>query len=298
MLMRCLVVNKYIRNLKKRIKEENLVYSYSVLIVTMFASAICYNLFLRPLKIVAGGTNGLSIIVEKVFSIEPSFFILIFSIVVLVLAYFAVGAKKASSALVATFVYPLFVDATSFLTYFINVSNDDIIIASVFAGIISGWVSGFTCKVELSQGGITLINQILYEKFNISISKSNFVINMFIIIAGGFYFGITTVLCAIILLYVSSTLIDKVMLGVSNNKTFYIMTEKETEVRKYIVEQLKSGVTIFNVKSGKENDNRSVIMVVIPNYLYHKATKRIKLIDGKAFFIVTDSYQVVGGHNN
>lgn len=291
-------MNKYIRKLKKKIKDENLVYSYSVLVVTMFVSAICYNLFLRPLKIVAGGTNGLSIIVEKAFSIEPSFFILIFSIVVLVLAYFAVGPKKASSALVATFVYPLFVDATSFLTLFINVSNNDIIIASVFAGLISGWVSGLTCKVELSQGGITLINQVLYEKFKISISKSNFVINMFIIIGGGFYFGITTVLCAIILLYVSSTLIDKVMLGVSNNKTFYIMTEKEVDVKRYIVEQLKSGVTIFNVKSGKENDNRCVIMVVIPNYLYHKVTKRIKLIDENAFFIVTDSYQVVGGHNN
>ena len=291
-------MNKKLKRIWKKIKKENLIYNYSVLIVTMFASAICYNLFLRPLKIVAGGTNGLSIIVEKLFSIEPSVFILWFSIAVLILAYFTVGIKKASSALVSTFVYPIFVDVTNIFTSYINISQNDIIIASIFAGLISGWVSGLTCKVELSQGGITLINQIIYEKFKISISKSNFLINLFIVLVGGYCFGITTVFCAIILLYVSSTVIDKVMLGISDNKSFYIMTEKENEVKKYIIDELKSGVTIFNVKSGRDNDDKSVIMVVIPNYLYHKVTKRVKLIDKNAFFVVTDSYQVVGGHNN
>jgi len=291
-------VNKKLKKIWKKIKKENLIYNYSVLVVTMFASAVCYNLFLRPLKIVAGGTNGLSIIVEKLFSVEPSTFILLFSVAVLILAYFTVGIKKASSALVSTFVYPIFVDVTNIFTSFVNVSDNDIIIASIFAGLISGWVSGLTCKVELSQGGITLINQIIYEKFKISISKSNFFINLIIVLIGGYCFGITTVLCAIILLYVSSTVIDKVMLGVSDNKSFYIMTEKEDDVKKYIIDELKSGVTIFNVKSGKNNDDKSVIMVVIPNYLYHKVTKRVKLIDKNAFFIVTDSYQVVGGHNN
>lgn len=288
------MVNKKLKRIWRKIKKENLIYNYSVLIVTMFASAICYNLFLRPLKIVAGGTNGLSIIVEKLFSIEPSVFILWFSIAVLILAYFTVGIKKASSALVSTFVYPIFVDVTNIFTSYINISQNDIIIASIFAGLISGWVSGLTCKVELSQGGITLINQIIYEKFKISISKSNFFINLFIVLVGGYCFGITTVFCAIILLYVSSTVIDKVMLGISDNKSFYIMTEKENEVKKYIIDELKSGVTIFNVKSGRDNDDKSVIMVVIPNYLYHKVTKRVKLIDKNAFFVVTDSYQVVG----
>ena len=164
-------MNDKLKKIWKKMKKEKWGYKYSVLIVTMFVSSINYNLFLRPLKIVAGGTNGLSIIVEKLFSISPSTFILYFSIAILILGYLTVGVKKASSALVATFVYPLFVDLTEGINSYVHVSSNDIIIASIFAGAITGWVAGLTCKVDLSQGGITLINQILYEKFRISISK-------------------------------------------------------------------------------------------------------------------------------
>ena len=114
--MRCLVVNNKLKKIWNMLKKEDYFYKYSILVITMFVAAINYNLFLRPLKIVAGGTNGLSIIVEKIFAIEPSTFILVFSIAVLVLGYFTVGIKKASSALVASFVYPVFVDATEIIT--------------------------------------------------------------------------------------------------------------------------------------------------------------------------------------
>lgn len=296
--MRCLAVSKRLKVIWKKIKKGNWIYKYSVLIVTMFVSAVNYNLFLRPLKIVAGGTSGLSIIVENLFAIEPSFFILCFSIAVLILGYFTIGIKKASSALVATFIYPLFVNVTQGITSYVNVSGNDMIIAAIFAGAISGWVSGLTVKVDLSQGGIILINQILYEKFSISISKSNFLVNFIIVLLGGYCFGLTSVLCAVILLYISSNVIDKVMLGISSNKSFYIITDKEKEVKEYILNDLKSGVTVFNVKSGKDDDDKSVLMVSVSNELYYKITKKIKTIDDSAFFIVTDSYEVIGGHNN
>lgn len=289
-------MSKKIKQFFKKLVEDNFFYNYSILVITMFVAAINYNLFLRPLKIVAGGTNGLSIITEKLFSIEPSFFILVFSIVVLILAYFTVGAKKASSALVSAFAYPLFVDATEFISEYVVISDNDIIISSIFAGILTGWVAGLTCKVDLSQGGITLVNQILYEKFRISISKSNFVINFLIVLVGGYCFGIRSILCAIILLYISSIVIDKVMLGISENKYFYIVTDKDEEVRKYIVNELNISATLFDGK-GSANENKSVIMLAIPNDVYLDVTKKIKSIDKNAFFIVTDSYQVVGGHN-
>ena len=66
-----------IKKIFNKLKKEKFFYNYSVLIVTLFVSAINYNLFLRPLKIVAGGTNGLSIIFENIFSIEPSIFIFV-----------------------------------------------------------------------------------------------------------------------------------------------------------------------------------------------------------------------------
>ncbi len=282
-------------NIKKILEEKQILRRYLVLFLTMFVGAINYNLFLGPLKIVAGGTNGLSILVEEVFGMEPSMFILLFSIVVLVLSIFIVGFEKSSSALVATFVYPLFVDWTSSVNNIIQIDRADSLVIVILAGIISGWVAGATCRVDLSQGGVTLISQMIYEKFRISISKTNFFINMLIIIVGGICFGTSSILYAVTLLYVSSLVIDKVLLGISKEKTLYIVTDKYEQIRNYIVDSLGYGVTAFNAESGSNNKNKKVIMTAVPTSQYFKIKNRIKKIDKDVFLVITDSYQVVGG---
>lgn len=288
-------MNDLYKRIKKKIKKENLVHRYFILFVTMLVAAINYNVFLRPLKIAAGGTNGISLIVEEILGMSPSVFILLFSVVVLIAAYFLVGPGLASSALVSAFVYPLFVHVTSFISDYIVVNQSDIIVASVFSGILSGWVSGLTCKVNLSQGGVTLIDQILFEKFNFSISKTNFIINFVVIIIGGFCFGSSSIFSSIILLFISSKMIDYVMLGISNNKTIYIITHNEDTIRRFITEEIDSGLTIFNVKGGRDDKDRFAFMISVSNNLYPYVKRKIKKIDPNIFYAVVDSYQVVGG---
>ena len=84
------------------------------------------------------------------------------------------------------------------------------------------------------------------------------------------------------------------MLGTSNNKAFYIITEKEKEVKEYIIENLKHSVTTFDVKGGLLESKRKVILTVVPSREYYRLTEGIKKIDKNAFFTVTDSYQVEG----
>ena len=87
---------------------------------------------------------------------------------------------------------------------------------------------------------------------------------------------------------------DKVLLGISKNKAFYIITTKEDEIKKYIIEILNHTVTTFNVKGGFLSNKRRVLLAVVPTREYYKLTEGIKKIDNEAFFVVTDAYQVEG----
>lgn len=100
---------------------------------------------------------------------------------------------------------------------------------------------------------------------------------------------------AIILLYISNLVLDKVLLGISNNKAFYIITSKEEQVSDYIINKLHHNVTIFDVKGGFLEKKRKVLLSVIPTREYFKVTEGIKLIDKDVFFVATDSYEVIGG---
>ena len=88
---------------------------------------------------------------------------------------------------------------------------------------------------------------------------------------------------------------SKILLGISNNKAFYIITSEEEQVEKFVIDELGHNATIFDVKGAFLEKKRRVILTVIPTREYFKVTEGIKLIDENAFFVVTDSYQVAGG---
>ncbi|MBQ7137265.1 MAG: YitT family protein [Bacilli bacterium] len=282
-------------NIVEVIAEKRLFKRYGLLLLALFISAISYNLLIYPTKIVAGGGNGLSIVVEWAFHLSPSLFILMFNVVVLIIGVLALGIEKTSGALVASFVYPFFVDVTSGITTIISVNNSDIPLICLFAGIISGWTSGIIYKMGFSSGGTSLINQIVFEKAKISISKTSFTINLIIVLLGGLCFGINNIMYAVIVIFVSSIVIDKVLIGISKNKVFYIFTTKEKEVREFLINEVGHGITEFNVISGYLNQKGKMLMTAVPTKDYFKTSTGIKDIDKDAFFIVTDSYQLLNG---
>lgn len=279
--------------------EEKLLKRYTYVFIALFVSAISYNLLMYPAKIVAGGANGLSIIMQTLFNIKPSAFILFFSTIILIIAVVTLGIEKSSGALLATFVYPIFVDLTAGITTILSVNESDLILISLFSGILCGWSSGIIYKMGFSSGGISLISQMIYEKFHISVSKSSFCINLVIVAAGGLLYGIETIMYAIILLFVNSIVINRVLLGISKNKIFLIVTTEEEKVRNFLLNHIGHGITEFEVvndnKDKNKNKDKKALMTVVPTKDYFKVTKHIRLIDEAVFFVVVDSYQMSNG---
>lgn len=277
------------------IHKKKLIRRYFLLIISLFISACYFNLLQFPSQIVTGGSTGISIILNSYFGVEPSKIIFIISVVLLIIGFIFLGVEKASGAVVSTIVYPIFVDLTSNIGNYVTVDLSDKILISIFLGILSGVTTGIVYKVGFSNGGLSIISEIISKYRKIQISSISFITNLIIVIIGGASFGWTMVMYAVIVLYIYSIVLDRVLIGVSKNKALYIITSKEDELRDYIMNSLKHGVTIFDVKGGLMEQKRKILMTVIPNREYFKLKEGIKEIDENAFFIVTDSYQVYGG---
>lgn len=278
---------------KKKILKN--VIRYVVLILLMFLAAINYNLFLNPNNIISGGGNGISIIVEELFGIDPAIFILVFNSIILIFSFIILGIEMSSSSIVAILIYPFFVSITSGISSISYLQADDKLLVGIFAGIISGFIIGTVCKIGFSQGGIIQISQMINKLFKLPIAKVNFCLNSIVLISGVFIFGLSSALLGIVVLFISSLIVDKILLGVSSNKSFLILTSEEEEVKKYIVNNLGHGVTTFYVNEKGSKKKRKALMTVIPTRDYYKLTEGVKKIDKDVFFVVTDSYQLEGG---
>ena len=277
------------------IKKKKKVYRIGILLIAQLINALVYNIFLLPLNIVSGGTGGIATITKYLYHIDPSIMILILSLACIIISLMYLGIKKTAGAVIASFAYPLFVNLTSPIAKLISLNTNDMFIIIIFAGVLSGIACGLIYKTGYNSGGFTVICQIFYEKFNIAISKSSLIINGIIILLGGMFFGSTNAMYAIIYLYINNIVMDKVLLGISNNKAFYIITSEEEQIKEYLIDTLHHNVTIFDVKGGFLEKRRKVLLSVIPSREYYKVADGIKNIDKEAFFVVTDSYEVIGG---
>ncbi len=278
----------------KKIKLKNNVQDFIVITLALILSAACYNMFLLQCGIVSGGTGGVATILKKTVGINQSLSLLVLAIFFLIISHFILGKEKTATSLYASLIFPVFVSLTDPITQLVDFNDSDLFVVVIFAGIINGISNGFIYKTGYNSGGFSILYQILYEKCNISISKASLLGNCTIIAIGGFFLGATSSLYAVLYLYIESIVIDKVILGISNNKAFYIVTTEEKKVSDYIMNTLGHGTTVFGVKGGFVAKRKDAILTVVPTRDYYRVTEGIRMIDSKAFFLATDSYEVKG----
>lgn len=284
-----------IKDMIKKIELKNLLFRISIYLLALYVSALNYNLFILPSKFVTGGSGGIGTLVSYIFNVDASFIISIVMYATLLLGFIFLGFKKSISIIFVTIIYPIFIKLTSEIGSVIVVDLSNKLLVSIFAGIIDGITTGLVLKTGFGPGGISTISQILYEKFRISISKSSLLINIIIVVLGGIFIGFDKVMYAVIILYLASLMIDKVIIGISKSKLFNIVTEKEEEVKDLITNKLGHGITIIDGKAGSNGIDKSIIMCIIPTKEYFLVKEGIHEIDKNAFFTISDSYEVFGG---
>ncbi len=183
---------------------------YFLLSLTLLVASLNFNIFLNPLQLVTGGTQGLALLIHEIFKVSPSFIILVINVTTLIISYFTLSKETTYGTVVATFVYPLCVHLTSSLNFF-ALDEKLLLVYSVVAGIICGLTGGYVYKLGFSSGGVNTINLLVQKYLHISVAVSNFVINALIILFGSFFFGIEKGFYSIIVILVSSFIIGKMV---------------------------------------------------------------------------------------
>lgn len=257
--------------------------------------ALAFNLFMAPHNLVAGGVSGLSLILKHYFGISPTIVIYTANFILLVLSYFVLGKAQTKLTILGSILFPLFVSLTANLSTYVSFKESELLLIAIFGGVLQGLGSGLIFKVGYSTGGTDILNMIVAKLFKISLGRSMLFTDGLIILSGAFVFGLNNLMYSIIILYIISFMTDKVVLGISDAKAFYIITNQDKKVKEYIINTLHHGVTSIKAKGGYEEAKENVLMCVIPTREYYKLKEGIHQIDPKAFFVVTDSYEVKGG---
>ncbi|MCI9139878.1 YitT family protein [bacterium 1XD42-8] len=277
--------------------HKSMLWDYFVMLAGTAMMAVAIDSLYDPMNLVTGGVTGLAILVKAVSNgiIEGGIPLWLTNAVLNVPLFLAAMKIKGMKFIGRTAFSTLALSAWLYVLPPMNFSDGDILLASVFGGILTGVGLGLVFLARGTTGGVELLATLIHEKVRYySIVRIMSFIDGLIIITGVFVFGVRPALYAMIAIYIVTRLSDYVVEGWKFAKTVYVITEKKQEVANAIMNSLGRGVTglkALGMYSGKE---RTMLFCVVSKKQLVDLKELVMEIDTRAFVIVGDAMEVLG----
>ena len=281
--------------IKTAILKKQVVNKTILFVVGAFISALSFNLFYVPNNFVTGGLGGISLIINNFIEVDVSLILLIGNIIFVACSLFLLGFKESILSIVGAFTYTLFVYVTDDVATAINFSFDNVLLYVLAAGVCGGFGESLVYKSGFNTGGTSILALIIQKYKKIPLGKILRTISIVVIGCGGITFGYTAIMYSIIITVISTYLVDKMLIGISDSKTFFIQTSQIETVKDFILTVIESGVTELDTKGAYTNKKNKMLMCVVPTEKYTFLKSAIQEIDPHAFIVVSDCYEVFGG---
>ncbi|NLY77580.1 MAG: YitT family protein [Tissierellia bacterium] len=253
--------------------------------------AFALALFQEPNMIAPGGVTGFAIVLKKLTGIPVYLTNLLVNIPLFIIGIILLGKNFGWKTLYSTVLLSLFLKIIPETAL-----TKDLLLASIFGGLVAGAGLGIVFKFGGTTGGTDLAGSILNKLFP-AFSTSRFMMGidlMVVAFAGIVDQKVETSLYSVISLFITVKVIDLVLEGFDNLKAFMIITDKPMEISSKIMKDLDRGVTLFNAKGMYTMEDRNVLLCVVNRYQFTKIRNIVYEIDEDAFVMVADVYEVLG----
>lgn len=278
-------------------KKVKLIRKYLNIVIGSIFIAMAINLVYEPLGLVTGGLTGLAIVVKEITSIIWSgglpiwLFTVLVNIPLFIMSIKLLGLKTmfnvfigTVSLIIALLIIPIY-----------DFKFDDILLASVVGGVLSGVGMGMVFSAFASTGGTDLLASLIHKyKRHISIPFILTFIDGAIIVLGALVFGIGKALYAIIAVFITAKVSDGFLEGLKFAKMAYIISDEYTRIAEEIMTTLDRGVTGLSSTGMYSNKDRKMLFCVVSKNEIVKITEIAKKIDPNSFVIVNDVREVMG----
>jgi len=255
-------------------------------------TALGLDMFLIPNKIAAGGVSGIATILHYLVNVPVGAAMLALNIPLFVMGVYRLGLRFGFRSLFGTITLSLAVDA---LAPFLPIPTHDLLLASLFGGVLVGLGLGFVFRHKGTTGGTDLAAAVLRTYTGVNIGQLLFLVDATVVIAAGIAFDSAELaMYALITIFVTAWLIDLVQEGFSYAKAFLIISDRPLEISAAIVDGLNRGATAWPARGVYTGTEKEVLLSVVNRSEVTRLKDIIYGVDPRAFVILADVHEVLG----
>jgi uncharacterized membrane-anchored protein YitT (DUF2179 family) len=269
--------------------------AYSLILLGAFIMAAGFVLFITPHKIVPGGVYGISIVLHHLFGSPVGLMALGFDVPLTLLGIRMLGPRFGVKTVVGFVLTAFWVDFLTYLYGDAPLIPDDVLLSSLFGGVMVGLGLGLIFKSKATSGGSDIIAMIVSKYTKLPLGQLLIVIDSIIVLIGLVAFRDWQVpLYSLITIYVTGRVVDLVLQGISYDKTLFIISEKHRDIRDKIINDLNRGGTLFSGKGMYKEDEKTIIYTVLNRRELAILQDFIHQVDPNAFLVVINANEILG----
>ncbi len=265
---------------------------YMIIVLGSFLFALSVNVFMLPFKIVSGGLSGIATVFYYLFGISTGITVGISDLLILFFALKILGKKFVMDSMVAIILIPIFLSITEQFPPI----TDDILIASVFGGVLLGIGIGMAFSQGGTTGGVDILSRISQKKYpHLSIGILMTVLDLIIITFSVITIGnLNLAFYGILSLVISTGVIDAIIARLNRAKLILAIVGNSSNIEKEILTFVNRGVTVINAIGAYSQEEKKILLCVMKPKQAEHFKKMMQISEPNSFMIVTDSAEILG----
>jgi uncharacterized membrane-anchored protein YitT (DUF2179 family) len=266
---------------------------YILIAFGSFIMAFGVVAFLSPNHIATGGTAGLAIVLHEVFPLPIGVLMALINLPLLAVSLKYLGKQF---ALLTILCIGFIVIAVDLLTYFkLPCLSNNLMLATLYGGVTIGAGLGLIFKGGASAGGGTILAKIIASNSTIKTSTVVFLLDAVVILSAAFVFNsIELALWSLIGIYVTSKLIDTILVGGQNQKIVHISSSKDLHaLSRIITDQLGISGTIVTGSDLGETEKKDIIFIMVDKNKLMHLKQLVKSFDSNTKMIVMEASEIL-----
>ena len=250
--------------------------------------------FAVPADFPMTGVSGVALIFYQAFGLPVGALTVILNIPIIICCYKTLGKQFYIKSLRSTLITSAVMDI---LGPQLPLYQGDLILAAICTGVLLGIGYAIIFMRGSSTGGFDFIMMaIKYYRPHLSLGKIGFALDAMVILIGAVTIGngMDSVIYGLVLNYLYSTVLDRLISGTSSGKLTLIISAHPREIVDENDKLVDRGSTLLKAIGGYTGEEKEVVMCASSSKEMYAIRKRVHEIDERAFVIVVESNEVIG----
>ena len=265
--------------------------SYGMLAVGTFFMAAGTNIVYEPMHMVTGGFAGVGIVLKEFFSVPLWAVTVILNIPLFIAAFYRFGIRFLEKTFFAAVCFSLLLAVVPQFP----VRHTDYLMAAIIGGSLNGLGLALVFRQSASTGGTDLLASLLKLRFpSVSSGMILAILDGSVVIAGMAVFGLRIGIYAVMAVFITSWLMDRILEGFRFAKMLYIISDKPEEISAGIMEKIHRGVTALEGMGMYSKKEKRILMCAVSRKEAVTVIHFVKQLDSQAFIVLSDAREVLG----